>query len=56
MNNGTTGVVSVAVPATAQSGDWVVVEIFSFETDPSTCMAFSNRDAYHLWPVGVYVP
>jgi hypothetical protein len=56
MNDGASGTLTVVVPATASSGDWVVLGISSFEEDPATCYAPADRDDYHFWPIGLYVP
>jgi hypothetical protein len=56
LNDGTSGTVDVTVPATAQSGDYIVVGLHSFREDPTTCEPPLTEDLYHFWPVGVYVP
>jgi hypothetical protein len=56
MNNGETGSLSVRVPAQAHSGDWITFYVSGFEEDPATCYPFPDRDDFHFWLVGVYVP
>jgi hypothetical protein len=55
MNNGVEGVFRVTMPASALSGDYAIFRIDSFREGPS-CYPPLSEDAYHLWPVGVFVP
>ena len=48
-NNGKTSTLTITAPATAKSGDWVTVGIFSIP------LVYSG-DPYHLWFVGAYIP
>jgi hypothetical protein len=44
-------------PQEARSGDWAVVEIYSFlENDVQHCVPVRGQDEAHAWFVGVYVP
>jgi hypothetical protein len=56
MNDGEAGTLTVHVPPAAQAGDWITFYLSSFEEDPQTCYPFPDRDDYHFWLVGVYVP
>jgi hypothetical protein len=56
MNNGVSGTLTVNIPSAAAAGDWAVLSIDSFEEDPSTWYAPVDRDDYHFWLVGVYLP
>ncbi len=56
MNNGVTGEVQITAPPGVQSGDWAIIDIVSWDEDPTTCEAPSGADFFHEWLVGVYVP
>jgi hypothetical protein len=57
LNNGTGASIQVTAPASAQSGDYVVLSIHSFrEKPPPSCYPPVSEDEYHFWPVGIYVP
>ncbi len=58
INNGVEGTLTVTMPATAQSGNYFVVPIFSLlgGDGPRGCDTPTTHDYYHLWPIGVYVP
>ena len=55
MNNGTGASVQVTASPAAVSGEYVVLRVDSFRED-STCYQPVTQDAFHFWPVGVYVP
>jgi hypothetical protein len=48
LNNGQSAVLTLTVPATAQSGDYAIVTVYSYEDNP--------LDDTLGWRVGVYVP
>jgi hypothetical protein len=56
MNNGASGSLAVTAPASAASGDWAVLVLYSFREDPSTCWPPADDDRVHMWAVGVHVP
>ncbi len=56
-NNGTTGSLRISAPASAKSGDYVVLSVHSFrEKPPPSCYPPITEDEYHFWLVGVHVP
>jgi hypothetical protein len=56
MNNAVGAVARVTASASAQSGDFVVLQIDSFREKPApSCDPPISEDQYHFWPVGVYV-
>ena len=57
MNNGTTASITVAAPAGAMSGDYIVLRVDSFDEKPSpSCYPPIAEDNFHFSLVGVYVP
>jgi hypothetical protein len=56
LNDGTSATLLVTMPASAQSGDYLVLSLHSFREDPATCYPPVTEDEYHFWPVGLYVP
>ena len=58
INNGVEGTLTVTMPATAQSGSYFIVPIFSLlaRAGDRGCDTAPTRDYYHEWPVGLYVP
>jgi hypothetical protein len=56
MNNALGAVVRVTAPASAHSGDFVVLRIDSFREKPApSCDPPLSEDQYHFWPTGVHV-
>jgi hypothetical protein len=56
MNNATTATITVTAPASACQGDYLVFTVRSFEEDQGVnCNPALSNDAYHQWPVGVYL-
>jgi hypothetical protein len=58
LNNGVTAMLQLTVPATAKSGDFAVLGVFSVYEDPVLCAdpPTSSGDAKHHQVVGIYVP
>ena len=56
MNNGRVATLTVSFPATAQSGTFAVIELYSFREDPLTGATPPNEDFNHKWVTGVYIP
>jgi hypothetical protein len=57
MNAGHTGSLTVPIPSSAASGDYVVLAIDSFREKPSpSCEPPITEDQYHFWLVGIHVP
>jgi hypothetical protein len=54
INNGATATLHVTVPSSAVSGEIAVFSIHSYRQTAS-CAVQPLPDAYHQWPVGVYV-
>jgi hypothetical protein len=51
VNNGETATLTVTAPATAASGSYDELSIYS-----EPMKATATGDAYHVWPIGIYVP
>jgi hypothetical protein len=56
LNDGIAATVAVQAPAVVKSGDFAVVQIESFRTDPATCYPRPSGDQFHFWLFGVYAP
>jgi hypothetical protein len=54
-NNGLAGTLEVHIPASAPSGSWVNVSIWTWHSD-SQGIRPPGEDSSHLFAVGVYVP
>ena len=50
VNNGEQAQLTVEAPRDAQSGAYAVVQVYSTQVNSN------GGDAYHIWPVGFYVP
>ena len=58
INNSQAATLSVKAPSTASSGEWITLTVESYPLDwagPTTTPAITE-DAYHYWPIGIYIP